>query len=62
MSHRCDHCGKLRDNVRLRVKTDPRTFKPIRVPLCTVCARKGGWADENHDRGRFTGLAMRSDA
>lgn len=57
MTHRCDHCGKLRDNVRLREKTDPRTFKPIRIPLCTICARKGGWVDVTYDRGHTRSLA-----
>lgn len=54
MTVRCDNCGKRLQNVRLREKTHPRTFQPVRLKLCTPCARAGGWRDVNFDRGIYT--------
>jgi hypothetical protein len=57
MSHRCDECRRLKDNVRLREKTDARTFKAVRASLCTPCARAGSWSDVTFERGHLRTFA-----
>lgn len=34
-------CGRI--GALLHERTDPRTFKPIRVRLCKTCATRGGY-------------------
>ncbi len=49
----CDKCGRRKENVKLRERTDPRTFKRITARLCTPCARAEDWPDVNFERGQI---------